>query len=180
MKNKKLEMNTRRYITDDFAADSMTGTLRISGDEFHHLKHVNRAKTGDIIEVVNGNGTLFSGEIRVMHGHEAIVDVREQHTQHKPRVTVTMAPSLLKPRSMTIVVEKLAEIGIDEIRPVIFARTDEKYSPSRLKKWTRVANQSLKVNKRLWGTNIYPPVTLEQVIALSCPFKARLLLDITG
>ena len=156
-------MTTRRF----FSFHPCTGnTLRISGDEYHHLKNVNRAKPGDPVEVVDGKGALFIGEIQAMKSDEALVLVKKIEKNHKPPVNVIVAPSLLKQHPMNIMIEKLTEIGVDEIRPIMFSRTDETYSPARLKKWNRIASQSLKVNKRLWLTDIYPPVSIEEIIEI--------------
>ncbi|MFC2146269.1 RsmE family RNA methyltransferase [Acidobacteriota bacterium] len=170
-------MNTRRF----FSSHPLTGnTLRISSDEYHHLKNVNRAKCGDSIEVVDGQGSLFTGEIQAMKSDEALVLVKKIEKSHKPPVNVIVASSLLKQRPMNVMIEKLTEIGVDEIRPVMFTRTDETYSPTRLKKWNRIASQSLKVNKRLWLTDIYPPASIEEIIEMSRPIKTKILLDISG
>ncbi len=170
-------MNTRRF----FSSHPCTGnTLRLSGDEYHHLKNVNRAKPGDPVEVIDGQGSLFIGEIQSMKTHEALVQVKKIEKSHKPPVNVIVAPSLLKQHPMNVMIEKLTEIGVDEIRPVMFTRTDETYSPTRLKKWHRIASQSLKVNKRLWQTDIYPPVSIEEILEMSQPIKTKILLDIPG
>lgn len=170
-------MSTRRF----FSSHPLTGnTLRLSGDEYHHLKNVNRAKPGDSLEVIDGQGSLFIGEIQAMKSDEALVLVKKIEKNDKSPVNVMIAPSLLKQRPMNIIIEKLTEIGVDEIRPVMFTRTDETYSPVRLKKWNRIACQSLKVNKRLWLTDIYPPVSITQIIEMSQPRKTKILLDISG
>lgn len=170
-------MSTRRF----FSPHPLTGnTLRISGDEYHHLKNVNRAKCGELLEVIDGHGSLFTGEIQAMKSNEALVLVKKVEKSDKPPINVIVAPSLLKQRPMNVMVEKLTEIGVDEIRPVLFTRTDETYSPARLKKWNRIASQSLKVNKRLWLTDIYPPVSIEEIIEMSRPVKTKILLDIAG
>ena len=132
------------------------------------------------MEVVDGKGALFIGEIQAMKSDEALVLVKKIEKNHKPPVHVIVAPSLLKQHPMNVMVEKLTEIGVDEIRPVMFTRTDETHSPGRLKKWNRIASQSLKVNKRLWLTDIYPPVSIDQIIEISRPIKTKILLDIPG
>jgi 16S rRNA (uracil1498-N3)-methyltransferase len=170
-------MSTRRF----FSSHPFTGNiLRLSGDEYHHLKNVNRAKCGESIEVIDGQGYLFFGEIRAMKSDEALVLVKKMEKSHKPPINAIVAPSLLKKHPMNMMIEKLTEIGVDEIRPVMFTRTDETYSPVRLKKWNRIACQSLKVNKRLWLTDIYPPVSIGQIIEISRPIKTKILLDISG
>lgn len=170
-------MNTRRFFSDH---PVNSGTLRITGDEYHHLKHVDRARCGDGIEVIDGRGSLYFAEIRALKNGEAAALVKGLEKKEKPPVNVIIAPSLLKPRAMSMLIEKLTEMGIDEIRPVLFSRTDEKYGPSRLKKWRRIAVQSLKVNKKLWCTGIYPPRGLDEIIEISAAAGTKLLLDISG
>jgi 16S rRNA (uracil1498-N3)-methyltransferase len=174
-------MNTRRFFSDSSPGVNSPGaTLSINGDELHHLRHVNRAKCGDIIEVINGKGSLYTGEIRAFKPGEAIIDIKQEETCDKPGSNIIIAISILKQRPMGILIEKLSEMGIDEIQPIIFTRTDEKYNPSRLKKWQKIAIQSLKVNKRLWSTVIHEPLTFAHFITYSARFDTKLMLDISG
>jgi len=158
----------------------MDQSVTITGDELFHLRNVNRAKPGDEIEVIDGKGSLYYGRLRDIGREVAAVDIYKQENLPKPPVRVVVAPSLIKKKAMHLMVEKLAEIGVDEIRPVIFTHTDEKFSPGMLKKWQLIAIQSLKVNKRLWASGIFPPVTLEQLLSQVGPMATNLVLDIAG
>jgi len=170
-------MTNRRFLAEFLTECS---TLTITGDEYHHLRHVNRAKCGDVLEVINGKGSLVHGEILKMDTNKALVQVIKKEKTEKPPLKIIIAPSLLKQRSMNLLIEKSSEIGVCEIRPILFTRTDESFSHSRLKKWQRIAAQSLKVNKHLWQTDIYPPVPLTKLIETSHPIKTKILLDISG
>jgi len=170
-------MENRRFITDRPLKDNR---VFITGDELHHLKTVNRAKCGAEVEVTDGKGALYTGKIQALGGHEAVVEITGRETREKPPIQITIAPSLIKKKAMGVLVEKLAEMGVAEIRPVIFSRTDEKYAPSQLKKWRRIAMQALKVNKQLWPTEIYPPVNLEQLIENTRGAGVKILLHMEG
>jgi len=174
-------MTTRRFFSPH-PIDSQRRTIAVTDDEFFHLKNVNRAKTGDTIEVINGQGTLIYGEILSLKNNEAKVEIKHLENHPQPPHFIIVAPSLLKQRPMNLLIEKLAEIGVDQIRPVIFARTDETYRHQRLEKWQRLIPQSLKVNKRLWATQIFPPVSLEEFLKESKTYACgtRILLDIYG
>jgi len=171
-------MSTVRRFFSEHPVDG--NTIRITGDEFHHIKNVNRAKPGDPLEVIDGKGSLYFCEIKNIKSDSATAQIKIKKFQEKPPTTVIIAPSLLKQRPMNLLIEKLTELGVDQIRPVIFQRTDETYSTSKLKKWERIAGQSLKVNKRLWITDILPPISIPQLIRLAPSFKSRILLDISG
>lgn len=170
-------MTVRRF----FSSHPLTGsTIRINGDEYHHLKNVNRARNGDPLEVIDGRGSLYFGQVRSMTGNEAVVDISKLESIDKPPLTMIAAPSLLKQRPMNMMIEKLTEMGVDEIRPVIFQRTEDTFSPPRLEKWRKVAVQSLKVNKQLWLPHIHSPMTIDELIKSIPDIQSRLLLDIEG
>lgn len=170
-------MENRRFITD---RPEKANRVFITGDELHHLKTVNRAKSGAEVEVIDGKGALYTGKIQALGSHEAVVEIMDRETREKPAIRMTIAPSLIKKKAMAVLVEKLAEMGVDEIRPVVFTRTDEKYSPSLLKKWQRIAMQALKVNKKLWPTAIYPPVNLQQLIENTRDAGTKMVLHVEG
>ncbi len=167
------------------------GLVSITGEELHHLRTVNRAVKGDGLEVIDGKGHLYRGEIRSVNSREAVVGIINKEFREKPANRVIMAVSPAKKRALNVMIEKLTELGVDQIRPVVFARTDEKISASALEKWRRIALQSLKVNKRLWATEIYAPIPLKQLPARLAEMETetssdspaavqRLLLDIDG
>ncbi|MGE5343769.1 MAG: RsmE family RNA methyltransferase [Candidatus Omnitrophota bacterium] len=168
---------TRRFLSSSPISGS---TVSITGDELHHLIHVNRAKCGDPIEIVDGAGTWVYGKIRMIKSGEAAVDILREERMPKPSRSIIMAPSLLKQQPMNLMIEKLAEIGVDEIRPVLFQRTDDTFQSARLEKWKRIAFQTLKVNKRLWATDIHPPVPLAELKPHAGEVKSTILLDISG
>ncbi|MCP4151824.1 MAG: 16S rRNA (uracil(1498)-N(3))-methyltransferase [bacterium] len=154
--------------------------ISIKYDELHHLRTVNRAVVGDGIQVIDGKGWLFRGKIHTINQREAVVEIEAQEFQERPAATVIVVPSLTKRRAMSVMVEKLVEMGVDEIRPVVCARTDERYSSSMLDKWKRLAIQALKVNGKLWATQIYPPAGLREVITGLDGIGTRILLHVEG
>ncbi|MCP4217019.1 MAG: 16S rRNA (uracil(1498)-N(3))-methyltransferase [bacterium] len=166
----------RRFYSD---SPVVGDTIAVIGEELHHLRTVNRAQGGDPIEVFDGAGNLYSGQVRSISNREASVAITGRQFLEKKPASVIIAPSLTKKRAMNVMVEKLTEMGVDEIRPLIFARTDESFSASMLKKWQRLAVQSLKVNKRLWATDIYAPVTLDTFCRMELP-GSRMMFHIEG
>ncbi len=172
-------METRRFFADNPIAD---GTLAVTGDEHHHIRSVNRLKPGHRIELIDGIGNLYIAEIIAIDRHQTIAAIKEHISEPQPPVRTIIATSVLKTKTMHLLVEKLSEMGVDEIRPVVFDRSEVPFASSMLEKWQRIAAQSLKVNKKLWGTRFYPPVRLQQLIDISSNgnVNTRLLLDIGG
>lgn len=171
-------MNTVRRFYAEFASKDRVITLE--GDEMFHLTTVIRNRPGDVIEIINGRGNLATGEIADIQDNHLSVKVTNMLFQEKPETRIVVAPSLLKKKPMNDLVEKLTEIGVDEIRPVLFQRTDATHSPSALEKWNRIAIQALKVNKRTWKPDIYLPVNIEQILSLAKKTGTNILLDLDG
>jgi 16S rRNA (uracil1498-N3)-methyltransferase len=167
----------RRFYAEFSARDR---EVTVEGDECFHLKTVIRNRTGDIIEIINGKGNLATGEITDIRDNRVKVRVSDMTSSSKPATRIILAPSLLNKKPMNDLIEKLAEIGVDEIRPVCFKRTEASCSTSTLAKWDRIAIQALKVNKRLWKPAIYLPANIEEILSLAKKTATNILLDLTG
>ena len=170
-------MKPRRFYSD---RESGSGHIEIVSDELFHLRKVLRGKPGDPVEIFNGKGTLLSGKIESVGSSKAVVKIENETIKEKSPVNIIIAPSLLKRKPMNLMIEKLTEMGVDEIRPVIFSRTEASLTMPAMKKWEKTALESLKVNNNLWASKIHPPCTAEELIRGSENIKNKILLDVEG
>jgi len=168
-------MGERRFFS---ANDVVNGQVTVDGDEFHHMVHVMRYRVGDEVEIVNGRGRRVHGRIAAVKGSSLRVDVQGSEEFPLPPPRVIIAPSLTKGHAMNWLVEKLTELGVDEIRPLSCERTDVAFSPAQLRRWEKIAAQSLKVNRKYWLTRIFAPVSPAGLVAAAEKFPGRVLLDI--
>ncbi len=170
-------MADRRFFSPH---DIVNGQISIDGEEFHHVARVMRYRPGDELEIVNGRGLLARGRIAAIQGRALRVDILQAEEFPPPPPRVFIAPSLTKGHAMNWLIEKLCEMGVDEVRPLLCQRTDVAWSPAQLRRWEKMAAQALKVNRRYWLTRILPPVPPAALIAASTDAPARILLDIAG
>jgi 16S rRNA (uracil1498-N3)-methyltransferase len=168
-------MGERRFYS---VSEAVNGQLAIDGDEFHHIVHVMRYRAGDEVEIINGSGRLIHGRIAAVKGHSLQVAVQRCEEFPMPALRVVIAPSLTKGNAMNWMVEKLSELGVDEIRPLACERTDVDFGASQLRRWEKIAAQSLKVNRRYWRTRIFAPVAPAGLIAATGKMQGKMLLDI--
>lgn len=155
-------------------------TVTIEGDEFYHIRTVLRAREGEEIELINGHGGLAKARISRIQSTRLSVDL-ENKTNPSPRIkTHVIAPSPSRSANTSWMMEKLCELGVDEIFPILCQRTEFKSShmQSTLRRWEKIAIQALKVNQRLWLTTIHLPLTLSDFLKQIDTFPSRLLLDI--
>ncbi|MDP3352814.1 MAG: 16S rRNA (uracil(1498)-N(3))-methyltransferase [Flavobacteriaceae bacterium] len=110
-------------------------TLTIDTKEFcfdktesKHIIRVLRKKEGDILHITNGKGILFSGRISSALASHCVVQI--ELIEHKPKpwnyyLHIAIAPTKNMDR-LEWFVEKATEIGIDEITPILCARSERK------------------------------------------------------
>jgi len=170
-------MRTKRFHSD---RGPESGLIEIVSDELFHLKNVLRCRPGEPVDVFNGKGRLYSGILEDIGASRAWVKIQKETVREEPQRNIIVAPSLLKRKPMSLMIEKLTEMGVEEIWPVIFSRTEAVWSESAMKKWERSALESLKVNGNLWPSRIHGPCTVEELIEKSGDAKNRILLDIGG
>ncbi len=110
------------YVSPEDITDAH---LSIKGDEFHHLSHVLRKKTGDEIRVVDGTGTAYECVLDRIDRHEARCSVHKVLKQfNEPNVLVTLMLPVLKSHArIEWIVEKGTELGVSRFIPVHTERT---------------------------------------------------------
>lgn len=93
----------------------VAGTVEIRGDEHHYLGRVRRAAVGDTLELVDGAGRRASARITAMTDATTTLAVDEPVAivAAPPRVRVLLP--LIKGDRMDYALEKLVEVGADEI-----------------------------------------------------------------
>ena len=104
-----------RFYCPDIAA-----TLTLGEEDSKHCVKVLRMGEGDTVEVVDGNGTLYTCRIAMAHPKRCAVEVlgiesRPPHWGH--RIVLGIAPTKHLDR-MEWMVEKCVEIGVDRIIPL--------------------------------------------------------------
>ncbi len=155
------------------------GELRISGDEHHYLGRVRRARIGDAVEIVDGQGRRAAATI-VTIGDETVLDVTEPETiVGKPPHVRVLVP-LIKGDRMDVCIEKLVEVGVDSIvvwpaaRSV--ARLDDSRREGRLAKYRAAVQAAARQCGRAQVPDLTHASDLAAAIA-SLPPGKRVVLD---
>lgn len=107
-----------RALVDTLAS----GELTITGDEHHYLFRVRRLTIGDAIEVADADGRVAVARVRSIAADAAVVVVDAIAAAPGPRLRVTVLQALIKGERMEWCIEKLAEVGADEIVLIDTAR----------------------------------------------------------
>lgn len=91
------------------------GELRVTGDELHYLARVRRARVGDLVELVDGAGGRAPATVAAIDADTAVLRVGapERIAPRPPLVRALVPP--IKGDRMDTCLEKLVEVGVDEI-----------------------------------------------------------------
>ena len=110
-----------------FAPDILLDRILPASDSQHCIR-VLRMRQGDFIEVIDGRGNKYSCQIKEANPHKTRVEIISTE-QVKPAwdysVTVAVAPTKNMDR-MEWLVEKLTEIGVNRIVPLLCRHSERK------------------------------------------------------
>lgn len=112
-------MSERFYIEPAITGDRAV----LTGSEVHHLAGVMRAKIGDEITLFDGSGAEFVARIAGLKKDRCeLTIVRRELVSREPAVAVIAGVALPKGDRQKWLVEKLTELGVSQIVPLLTKR----------------------------------------------------------
>ena len=134
------------------------GVLKLPPDETNHVHNVLRGRNEDFIEVVDGEGRLFTA--RLSSGGEAAV-VEELEAPGRTGVEISLYQAVPKGGRMDLVVEKATEVGATRIVPLLAERGVVTPREGKVGRWRRVAEAAARQSLRLSVPEVAEPVRFE-------------------
>ncbi len=144
--------------------------IKITGEDYQHLKKVLRAVKGDVITVCC-DGTDYTSVIDDIFSdciYSNITDKTVNVTE--PTLKVTLYQGLPKADKMELIVQKCIELGISEIVPVITERSivkinSEKDAQAKVSRWQKIALEAAKQCNRGLVPVVSMPVRFTEAVA---------------
>lgn len=160
----ELRRSAAHVFVDDLA------DVRLSEDDHHHLASVLRLRRGETVTCSDGRGKWLIA--RWNDGIEVEGDVRSAAPVVRP-LTVAVAP--MKGDKVELVVEKVVEIGIDQV--VILAPTDhtvarwtKEKALQQMARHRRIARSAAMQSRRVFLPAVVGPVTLDELLTDTAAF----------
>lgn len=154
----------RFYIPPESIHDS---AAQLPADQVHHLRNVLRIQAGDAVEIFDGAGNGYSGEVEFRGSDVFICQLKRLPSQASP-VRLILAGALIKPAKFEWVLEKATELGVDEILPLKTRFSDiripEDKIADRLARWDRIVKEASKQCRRFASPRVHPPRNLEDFL----------------
>lgn len=128
----------------------------------HHLGHVLRASVGDVVQAVDGTGSLLAVRLTALTGRraEGVVEARTPLASESP-LELTLAQGIPKGDKMDAIVRMVTELGVTRVIPLLTARTvvrpEAARSAARLARWQRIAKEAAQQSGRAAVPEIAAP-----------------------
>lgn len=150
-------------------------SITIEGEEFSHLVHVMRKKTGDEIRIVDGRGTAYDvrlDELRKRTAHGRILAVLPNH--HESPADVSIAVGILKnPSKFDFLVEKVTELGVRSIIPLKTDRTIPHHA--KIDRWQKLALSAMKQSGRSFLPEVHELTAFNDLVTSNAKYDSKII-----
>ena len=131
-----------------------------------HVVQVLRMQMGDQLKLTDGLGNIFTAIITDDHKKRCAVTIHSKEFQQQSQRKVTIAISLIKNSSrFEWFLEKVTEIGISEIIPLICERTEKQHF--RLDRMKSILVSAMLQSQQYWLPALQEPLALHKLIETS-------------
>jgi 16S rRNA (uracil1498-N3)-methyltransferase len=154
-------MTRRRWIADRVEGDRAW----LLGPNANHLFRVLRVKVGQEFDVA-ADGVLRSAKV-VFASHEQVEFELGAEVESAALPHVTIYLSIFKFDRMEWALEKLTELGVGRVVPMIAQRTEEhlaKAAAKRVERWRKIAREASQQARRVAPPEIAEPLALKKAI----------------
>jgi 16S rRNA (uracil1498-N3)-methyltransferase len=158
--------------------------LTLTGEEFHHLRHVLRLQVGDTVSLFDGAGRGFAASLVAIERQGAVLEVgAEELPSPESPFHIHLAVALAKGEKLDLVIQKGTELGVFAFHPLVTRRAELKLdsdrAENRLKRWRRVALEACKQSGRTRIPEILRAADLATFLQGELPLH-RIVLDPEG
>ena len=143
--------------------------IRVTDEEHHHLL-VSRAVEKEAVDVFDGRGGVWAAQVVSSNKRETVLRVVEFRRVEKRGPELLLGLSLIKSSAFELALEKVVEVGVASIIPVIASRSNAA-PPRRSDRWKRVVIEAAKQSKRYHLPSIEPVLSFDNVLSIPAVTK---------
>jgi 16S rRNA (uracil1498-N3)-methyltransferase len=154
-------MTPRIYYPNTF---SLNQEIRLDLKVSRHLLKSLRLKPGAFIQVFDGKGNEWTGEIKKIQRSQAIIKLNKQiDTQTESPLFIHLVYSIARFEKTDWVIQKATELGVNKITPIISEHgevhlKEEKAIEKKLSRWQSIAVSACEQSGRAKLPDIERPI----------------------
>jgi len=166
----------RSYLFPE--AEMLAGSITLDKRESHHLVKVFRARAGDSLEVLDGQGRRYLGHLTRADARAAVVGIDQVEQVAAPTHQVTLLQALPKGKAMDLILRMATEIGASTLQP-IYTHQSEVHFPrervaGKLEKWRATTIEASKQCGLAYLPEVRPPLDLREWLVQNAAAKDEL------
>lgn len=172
-------MADRYFVAHPIGGDRVT----LDGPEGHHLTHVMRAKPGEEVVLFDGSGAEFLAQVlSVRRSAAELAIVARRELDRESPVALTLGVSLPKGDRQKWLVEKVVELGLCRLVPLVTSRSVAQAGADAVKRLDRAVIEASKQCGRNRLMTVDAPQSWPDFVATTRGVSCRLLAhpDVTG
>ncbi len=171
-----------------FLSDPKVISGRISIEEpasIHYLRDVLRSRQHDTVIVFDGKGREYICSVETI-SEKIVLIVREESAavKREGNVVITCACAIPKNSRMDDIIDKLTQLGVDRIIPLITERTQVKLDKKRRlikhERWEKIAIAASQQSQRVSLPKIDLVTEFDDFISLTNRFDVKLMPNLVG
>jgi 16S rRNA (uracil1498-N3)-methyltransferase len=140
----------------------------LSKEESRHIKKVLRLEAGAVVELLDGDGGLFRGEITAMDRSVEVVITATLSAEDEATTSLEVYQAILKGEKMDTVVQKCTELGVTSMVAMQSSRCQGKLDPvlaaKKQGRWQRIGLAACKQCMRPVPMDIVEPLSFTEAI----------------
>lgn len=144
----------------------------------HYLRNVLRLKEGEKVQVFDETGSEYSGVITQIKSRQAVLTINSQRPLEAKRSRIAVACAVPKKSKMDDIIDKLTQLEVDIIVPLITERVVVKLEAKadlRLERWRKIAVNAAQQSRRNSLPVITPITDFKQAISQASGFDLRMI-----
>lgn len=172
-----VSMKPRRFFIEGEPLEP--GERLVTGKRAHHMTRVLRLGVGEPVVLFDGRGSEFHAEILEV-GRRLIrfkVSAGKRVDRESP-LKLMLALGLPRPTIMDLIVQKVTELGVNEIVPLRTERAQRWLAGdkdlTRIKRWGRIAQEAARQSGRNMVPRIWPLTDFPQLLQQTVDTEIKL------
>jgi 16S rRNA (uracil1498-N3)-methyltransferase len=165
---------SRFYAPRDFVVGD---SVELDTEQSRHAIKSRRLKSGDSVELLNGDGQIAIAVLTPESSRSAaVLTVQEVSIEEPPEFDLTIAVAVPKGDRQNFLLDMLTQLGVNRIVPLNCDYSATRANDKLVAKWRRLVIESCKQSGRAWFPEIGSPADTFVFGKRACEQGAHLLL----
>lgn len=167
-----------RFLVDKISATDKVVTLN-DLNQLHHLRDVLRIKLNEKVAVFDRLGNEYLAQVAEINSANVKFQLKAQRPSNDLEIQITVACAIPKNVKMDDIIDKLTQLGVASIIPLLSQRVVVKLDASkkmqRLERWEKIALTAVKQSQRSKFVQIKPVMDFNELIAKEQDYDLKLI-----